>query len=179
MAGKTDTIKQRRVDVYAPTIESKERWQKAAQEKHIPLSKYAGQILEVYLGEENADLQSELRDARRHIVDVEAENTELVRRLQDAEMLRERLESELETYRAKEMLSTSPIKKLDARLVTAFSDARGHDGRLRAVTTQELHKKLRIQKRDVERLQALNWQLEVLETHGMIVPSGKGWTWNG
>lgn len=178
MTGKTETIKQRRVDVYAPTEESKARWQAAAKDKNIPLSRYAGQILEVFLGEESADLQSEIESLRRHVVDIESENSDLLRKLEDSDVLRGRLEQELELYRAQELLSAAPIKKLDSRVVSAFSDARAHDGRLRAVSAQELYKKLRIGRDDVDRLRAVNLQLEVMELHEMIAPSGKGWVWN-
>jgi hypothetical protein len=178
MTGKTETIKQRRVDVYAPTEESKARWQAAAKDKNIPLSRYAGQILEIYLGEESADLQRDIQDLRRHVVDIESENSDLVKKLEDSELLRGRLERDIELYRAQELLSAAPIKKLDPRVVSAFSEARGHDGRLRAVASSELYKKLRIGRDEIERLNAVNLQLEAMELHEMILPSGKGWVWN-
>ena len=37
--GKTETIKQRRVDVYLPSLEAKEKWTALAQETGMSLSK--------------------------------------------------------------------------------------------------------------------------------------------
>jgi hypothetical protein len=44
--GKTETIRQRKVDVYLPTIELMQEWRKAAEASGMPLSKYILEVVE-------------------------------------------------------------------------------------------------------------------------------------
>ncbi len=126
IAGKSETIKQRRVDVYAHTKESKGGWQVAANVKGLPLSRYAGQILEVSLGDGTEDPRAETDGLRSRLLDLESEHAELQRRLEDSETLRHSLDGELETCRAQGFLAEAPFKKLDACVVACFADARSH-----------------------------------------------------
>jgi len=44
--GKTETIRQRKIDVYLPTIELMQEWRKAAEASGMPLSKYILEVVE-------------------------------------------------------------------------------------------------------------------------------------
>ena len=66
--GKTDTIKDRRVDVYVDTINRKERWSRIADEEDESLSQFVQQCVEyaiekggpdfTELGEESKQIQA-------------------------------------------------------------------------------------------------------------------------
>ncbi len=44
--GKTETIRQRKVDVYLPTVELMQQWRHAAEKSGMPLSKYILEVVE-------------------------------------------------------------------------------------------------------------------------------------
>lgn len=80
---KTNTIKQRRVDVYLNTLEQKERWAKAAQSEGTSLSKWVIQIVENSLSgvarEENQkQLRREIHELKDEISALRDENRRLL-----------------------------------------------------------------------------------------------------
>jgi hypothetical protein len=44
--GKTETIRQRKIDVYLPTVELMQQWKHAAEKSGMPLSKYILEVVE-------------------------------------------------------------------------------------------------------------------------------------
>ena len=44
--GKTETIRQRKIDVYLPTVELMQQWKRAAEASGMPLSKYILEVVE-------------------------------------------------------------------------------------------------------------------------------------
>ncbi|HWG89366.1 MAG TPA: hypothetical protein VNZ52_00810 [Candidatus Thermoplasmatota archaeon] len=177
--GKTKTIKQRRIDVYLPTLEAKERWGEAAAKRRQKVSEMVFELVETALappvGADQAtpqQLVEELEDLR---ADLEAQR----RRIEELTLLKESLEQELATYRAQAVADTGGVPKLDSRLVRLFSEARGRDGRHRVVEAPEVRKALRITARDEDQGKALNLSLEAMELHGWIKRAGKGWVWHG
>ena len=177
--GKTATIKRRRIDVYLPTLEAKQRWSEAAARRHQKVSEMVFELVEGALAPLPAGEAESYHAATQRVDEVQAELAAQRQRNDELERLKENLERELEAYRAQEILDIPIIPKVDSRLVRIFSQARGHDGRARAVEIGELRKALRLSPKQENELKALNVTLEHMELHKWIRRSGRGWVWIG
>lgn len=175
--GKTDTIRQRRVDVWVPSLEAKARWKEVAEARGISLSKLIIQVVEESIDNESPS-QSEVDAMQQQILDLEAELVRRDERIHELTQLKERLQEELDHYRSQDFLRPDGLKVLDHRLISILADAKGHDGRQRVVTEDELVRRLRIEPGS-EEMQALVIQMEALELHGVVKGTQRGWIWHG
>jgi chromosome segregation ATPase len=174
---KTKTIKQRRIDVYLPTLEAKDRWNAQAAKRNVSISELVFQIVESQLGGQWEDLRSRNAVLERQIGDLTAQVGSQQRRIEELESLYQRSEETLEKYRTEAILG-SPIKKLDPRVIRYFSEAKTKTGRFRAIDEGELRRAFRLSPADVSKVAALTKQIEYLELHSIIRRTGKGWAWN-
>lgn len=177
--GKTATIKRRRIDVYLPTLEAKERWNAAAIGRHQKVSEMVFELVETALAPRPAEDGAPPLVMAQRLDEVEAELSAQRQRGGELELLKESLERELEAYRAQDVLDVPRVPKVDSRIVRVFSQARGRDGRARTVEIAELRKVLRLTPKHEAELKALNVALEHMELHGWIRRSGRGWVWVG
>src|SRR5688572_11447556 len=173
---RTLTVKQRRIDVYLPTLEAKQRWNAEAAKRNQSISQLVFELVELAL--QPAEEPSEPRE------DFEAKASKLAqevdalrRRNEELESLHQRATQDLAEYRATEFLGGNPVKRLDARLVKFLSEAKTKTGESRPVDQPELVRALRIKGSETE-LKSLAAQLELLELHEVIRKGAKGWTWN-
>lgn len=78
--GKTETIKERAIWVYLPSIEQKQRWQNAADQSGVSLSKWVTEIVEEALRPEEErewkprrSLEDEVEGLKKEVADVRGE----------------------------------------------------------------------------------------------------------
>lgn len=175
---KTKTIRQRRIDVYLPSMEARDAWSAAAKKRGQSVSQMVYDLVDTGLNDDSKDLEKDVRVHREENAELKERIALLNARIGDLEALKARLEDDLEEYRAEGWNQPIQRKKLDSRLVRVLSTAVTLDGKHKAVSEEELHKSLRIKPSDLDRLKALNEQLEVLELHELVRRAKKGWVWN-
>lgn len=173
---RTLTVKQRRIDVYLPTLEAKKRWNEEAAKRNQSISQLVFELVELALQPEEPSESVEGAEVRAAKLAQEVDA--LRRRNEELEVLHQRAVQDLAEYRALEFLGGSPVKRLDARLVKFLSEATTRTGEPRAVNQAELVRALRIKGSEAE-LKSLAAQLELLELHEVVRKGAKGWTWNG
>lgn len=171
--GKTDTIKDRRVDVYVDTIDRKERWARMAEKEGESLSTFVQHCVEYALEQGGPDF-TELGEERNQIQDLEEEVTELRRAVKQKEMVIEKLETELKELRTQPFLDEEfeGRRQYDEDLIEELK-------RADRLTGEELVRRLDVDPSDTELAKGLNTQLEQLEAYGLVQSTPQGWVWTG
>ncbi|MES2154195.1 MAG: hypothetical protein V4510_03585 [bacterium] len=177
---KTLTIKQRRVDIYLPTLDARGKWIAAAAKRNLSLSAFVFQAMEMELQKDALEglERASAADLEKELTDLRLANADLRRRVEELNVLNHRAEADLAEYRAQHIVGPEPVKHLDPRLISILSEAKGRDGRFRALDVAELRRELRLNPKNPTELQALSRQLEYLEVHKVVRRSPKGWVWN-
>ena len=176
--GKTETIKERAVWVYAPTIEQRKKWEDIAKVKGIPLSKWIVQTIEESLIELDDDVKSR-KDIEKENKNVRKEISDIQNKLRQANIIRDNLEKEIRKYRAEPFLAASfeGIRQYDKELITLLRNAKGVDGKIRYVDNDEILSRLGVEFSETESVKAISNQLSRLEGYGLVESSTKGWRW--
>lgn len=177
--GKTETSKQRRIDVYLPTFEAKERWGEVAVKRRQKVSEMVFELVETALAPPATSEAASSQELLKELEDVRAELGEQRARNEELTLLKESLEHEIAQYRAEAVVDAQGMPKMDSRLVRLFSQARGKDGKNRVLEAGEVRKALRITGKNEAEAKALHKSLEGMELHGWIKRSSKGWVWSG
>jgi hypothetical protein len=171
--GKTDSIKQRSIYVYLPSLEMVREWKAKANKASISISQFViehvGNSLRQEEGEEDYKPRAEL------IQQLHDKDTQIEKLTRESEILKlalERVENELRRYRAEPFLQED------------FRGVRGYDRRLiellrkgEAVDSDHLLRLLRIDPRDTQLVKAISTQLENLEAYGLVDKTRRGWRW--
>ncbi|MFH0896795.1 MAG: hypothetical protein V1850_01945 [Candidatus Bathyarchaeota archaeon] len=170
--GKTETIKERAIYVYLPSVEQKERWEDGARKQGVSISKFVAEHVEDSLRQvddssykSSAEMLREARELREQFERVGKEKRVL-------EIALDRLEEELRRYRAQPFLDEdfTGVRRYQLELV----------GLLRystVISSEELLSRLRINPSEPEAVKAVSKQLENLEAYGLVKSSPKGWRW--
>ncbi len=171
--GKTESIKERRVDVYLDTLERKERWKQMAEEADESLSTFVQHCVEYAIKQGGPDV-SEFGQHAKKIQSQEQKIKQLQKEIKQKDIVIENLESDLKRYRM------GPFREED------FEGKREYDEELiellqrtDRVTSEEIVHRLDVDPADQELMQAVNNQLHQLESYGLIQPTGNGWRWVG
>ncbi|MEM2182792.1 MAG: hypothetical protein QXQ62_01485, partial [Candidatus Bathyarchaeia archaeon] len=173
--GKTETIKERTVYIYLPSLEMVEDWKRRAERAGVSLSKF---VIERVLdsirredGEEGylsrADLIKRLRDAEEEVKRLREENR-LLRRLV------ENLDNELRRYRAASFLEEhfEGVRRFDKELIELLRGGGVYND-------EEILARLNIDPSNADLVKAVSKQLELLEEYGLVEFTGRGWRWKG
>jgi hypothetical protein len=173
--GKTETIKDRAIYVYLPSLEMVEDWKHRAGKAGVSVSKFVIERVEDSIrkaeGEEGyltrLELIERVRKAEDELKKLRDENR-MLRRLVD------NLDKELKRYRAKPFLEESfeGIRMFDKELIYLLK--RGG-----TFTDDDVLANLNIDPSDTELVKAVGKQLEALEGYGLVEYTGKGWRWKG
>ena len=172
--GKTETIKERAVYAYLPSVEMKEQWTKYAKEMGTSLSKFVMECVREYIDEredsafvkrgELAHETGKLRERVRTLSeDLEARNALIAR-----------LEEEIRRYRA-QIFSDKEfqgIRTYDKRLIEALKTGT-------TISDDDLLAELGAKPRDPDAVKAIAGQLEGLRAYGLVERTPKGWRWRG
>jgi hypothetical protein len=93
--GKTETIKQRSIYVYLPSIEQKERWEEVARKQGVSISRFVVEHVENSLMQEEDESFRSRGVLEREIVELKKQLRELGRKNRVLEVAFDRLEDEL------------------------------------------------------------------------------------
>jgi len=173
--GKTETIKDRAIYVYLPSLEMVEDWKRRAEKAGVSISKFVIERVEDSIrreeGEEGylsrAELVKRLRSAEEELKKLREENRLLKR-------LAENLDNELKRYRAQPFLQEAfeGVRRFDRDLVELLRRGGSY-------TEEEILAHLNIEPSDAELVKAVDRQLEALEAYGLVEYRGRGWRWKG
>ena len=170
--GKTETIKQRAIYVYLPSVEQKERWEDCAKKQGASVSKFVVEHVEDSLRQvedssykSSSELWKETRELKEQLDKVTREKRVL-------EIAMDRLEEELRRYRAQPFLDDNfvGVRKYHRELVGLLKEGQ-------TVSSEEILSRLRINPSEQEAVKAVSKQLENLEAYGLVSMSPKGWRW--
>jgi len=170
--GKTDTIKDRRVDVYVDTIDRKERWSRIADEEDESLSQFVQQCVEYAIETGGPDF-TELGEESKQIQALEEEVAELRRDVKQKEMVIEKLESELTELRTQPFLEADfeGRRQYDEELIDELQ-------RADRITGDELLRRLNVDPSETDLVNGIDTQLKQLEGYGLVRSTPKGWEWD-
>ena len=172
--GRTETIKQRAIYVYLPSVEQKERWQGQARKLGVSISKFVTEYVENSLRKEEepsyksrSELWKENNELRQQVKD-------LAKRHRLLEKVADRLEEELRRYRAEPFLEEKfeGVRRYETELVNLL---RSRD----ILTADQIFSHLGIEPSEYDVVKAISKQLESLEAYGLVKSSPRGWKWTG
>ena len=169
---KTETIKQRAIYVYLPSIEMVERWKDLAKKQGTSISKFVAEHVE------NSLMQEEEPEYKSRSSLIE-ENQKLKERLKEREkrirhleLLVEKLEEDLRRYRAQLFLDQdfTGVRSLNKKLIEILREPGVH-------SSEELLTSLGIKPTEYEAIQAVYKQLQILQSYGLVRATPRGWQW--
>lgn len=171
--GKTDTINDRRVDVYLDSIEQKAQWVETAEESDMSLSNFVQACVEYTIEQGGPDFL-EAGSSAGEMQDLRDTLRERKATIEEKDMVIEDLRTELKRYRAEPFLDEDfeGQRAFDQDLVEVLQ----HGG---AVTADTLLRELNIDAQNVELREAIQNQLEQLKRYGLVKETVHGWTWEG
>lgn len=172
---KTDTIVQRTINVYLPTFEMRKKWKGFAESANQSISKFVIEHVTNSLNHEKENPSVETRiqlikDNKR----LQEENTRLLKQIKDKEKLAEIYEKEARFHSLEPFLEKdfSGVRKYEKDLIDLFK-------RDIEVRKEELYEKLRINTLDMDATTAIQKQIEILESYGLLKDIGGVWRWKG
>lgn len=171
--GKTETIKKRAIYVYLPSQTMVEDWKSKADKTGSSISKFVIERVEDSItkeaGEEGYLNRLELI---KKLSDVEEELKQLRKDNRLLKKLVDNLDTELKRYRAKPFLEDDfkGTRRFDRELITILKEGGSYSG-------EDILTQLDINPSDTDLVKAVNKQLEVLESYGLLAYVGRGWKW--
>jgi oligoendopeptidase F len=180
--GKTETIKQRSIDLYLPTIEMAEDWKRMAKESKMSLSKFITQKVLESLAPESGmagnalkmQHTKELEMAYEEKKEIEEENAKLRQENRMLRMLSDNLDRELKKLRAAPFLEAGFVgtRKFDKALIDLLKEGRALEG-------DQILRRLNVEPADSELVKAITNQLDALLAYDLLQYDGRWWKWKG
>lgn len=173
--GKTESIKERSVYVYLPSVEMVADWKGRAKKSNVPLSQFVLEHVTNSLRQEEGE---ESYKPRAELIEELRKKDELIEKLtrenEITKLALERVETELRRYRAEPFLEDNfqGIRKYDKKLIELLKKGE-------AIDSDHLLHLLRINPKETELVKAISRQLENLEAYGLIQKTRRGWKWIG
>lgn len=171
--GKTETIKERTIYVYLPSLEMVEDWKNKANQAGTSISKFVIDRVEDSVrkeeGEESyvsrLEIIKRLRKAEKELKNLRDEN-HLLKKLVD------NLDNEMKRYRAQPFLEEDfqGKRKFDEELIHLLREGDTY-------TDEDILSHLGIDGSDTDLVKAVSRQLEALEKYGLVDFLGRGWRW--
>jgi len=176
--GKTETIKERAVWVYAQTLEQRSQWENIAKENNMPLSKWIVQTIEDSLFELEDEVKSR-KDIEKENKNLKKEISELQDKMRQLTIIRDNLEKEIRKYRAEPFLNppSEGVIHYEKEIVNILRNAKGVDGKTRYLGNDEILARLGVKLSETESVKSIATQLSLLEGYGLIKSTSKGWKW--
>jgi flagellar motility protein MotE (MotC chaperone) len=170
---KRESIKQRSIYVYLPSLEMVEDWKAKANKGKVSISQFVIEHVTNSITQEEGE---EAYKPRAELLQKLREKDEQIEKLtREGEVLKlalERVEGELRRYRAEPFLDEG------------FRGIRGYDKRLiellkkgEAVDSDHLLHLLKIDPRETTLTKAVSKELENLEAYGLVEKTRRGWKW--
>jgi hypothetical protein len=171
--GKTETIKDRAIYVYLPSLEMAYDWKHRADKTGASISKFVIERVEDSIrreeGEEGyltrLELITRLNVAEDELKKIRSENA-LLKKLID------NLDNELKRYRAKPFLEENfeGVRSLDKWLIDLLREGGSY-------TDEMILSRLNIEPSNTDLVKAVSKQLGILEAYGLVEYMGRGWKW--
>ena len=171
--GKTESIKERRVDVYLDTLERKERWTEFADEADESLSKFVQKCVE-YAIEQGGPDYAELGKRAKKIQELETQVDDLRKEIKQKDIVIEKLENDLRRARVEPFQEErhEGKRKYDQELIEVLQETD-------SITSEELIRRLGVDQSDPKLMEGIDNQLKQLESYGLIGHTPHGWRWVG
>ena len=170
--GKTETIKERAIYVYLPSVKLAKRWKETARKQGTSLSKFVVEHVENSLRQEEEPGYKSRGELWKEIRRLREELKETAREKKLLEHVAEKLEKEIRRYRAQPFLQPDfeGVRRFQKELIEALKEGR-------VISSEELLSKLDIDPLEHEAVKAIYKQLEILQAYGLVEPSPRGWRW--
>ncbi len=172
--GKTETIKQRAIYVYLPSLEMAQDWKDRSRKAGTSISKYVIERVEDSFRREDGE---EGYTSRLELIERLRKNEEELKKMgDDNRLLRrlvENLDTELKRFRAQPFLEEGfqGVRSFDRELIQLLKE-----GEL--LSDDELLSRLNVSSIDTDLVKAVSNQLQVLESYGLVEFTGRGWKWS-
>ncbi len=169
---KTETVKERSIYVYPPSVEMTQRWKQHAKQAGMSISKFIVEHMEDVLTEETDDKYQSRAELIDKINQLKEENAELRKRNRMLDTLAERLDAEVKRHHSKPFIEDefSGTRSYQRELVDVIQ-TRG------SVKHGDLLDALDIDPKDTEVVKAVNRQLRQLEAYGLVKETAEGYRW--
>ena len=169
---KTETIKERAIYVYLPSVKLVERWKEAAKKQGTSVSKFVIEHVENSLRQEEEPGYKSRGELWKEIKRLREELKETARQKRLLDLVVDKLEKEVRRYRAQPFLQTDfeGVRSFQKELIEALREGG-------VISSKELLSKLDIDPFEHEAVKAINKQLEILQAYGLVEPSPRGWRW--
>ncbi|MFH0748571.1 MAG: hypothetical protein V1915_01415 [Candidatus Bathyarchaeota archaeon] len=170
--GKTETIKERAIYVYLPSVEQKNRWVEYAEKQGASISKFVAEHVEDSLRQVEDSSYRSREELLREVRELKEQLERGGKEKRVLEIALDRLEEELRRYRAQPFLDENfvGVRRYQLELVGLLRDST-------VISSEELLSRLGINPSESEAVKAVSKQLENLETYGLVKSSPKGWRW--
>ena len=167
-----ESIRQRAVYVYAPSVKMLEEWKSRARKANVPLSKFVLEHVNNSIGQEEDE---EYKPRSKLLEELKRKNDAIDKLSRENEITKlalERLETELRKYRAEPFLEENfrGIRRYDRRLIELLKKGE-------VVDSDVLLRLLRINPRETDLVKAVSNQLGNLEAYGLVEKTRRGWRW--
>ena len=169
---KTETIKERSIYVYLPDKAMTEEWKNLARETGQSISKFVVERVEDSLRNNGDGPRHSRKDLIDRVRDLEMQLAAAQEDLTIKSRAYVALESELQSLRVQPFLNpgSSGVRQYNKDLMELFK-------RKKRITYDELLPSLRIKPTDVEQVTAINNQIELLVSLGLVKVDLRGWRW--
>lgn len=171
--GKTDSIKQRSIYVYLPSVELVKDWKAKAKKSSESISRFVIEHVTNSLRQEEGEEAYKSRaELLQQIREKDEQIQKLTRENEITKLALERVENELQRYRAEPFLEESftGIRRYDRRLIELLKKGD-------TVDSDHLLRLMKISPRDTPLVKAISNQLGNLEAYGLVEKTRRGWKW--
>lgn len=172
--GKTETIKERAIYVYLPSIEHADRWKELAKKHGSSISKFVIEHVENSLRQEENESYESRAQLRKRIGEFQEELSDVREDRRILRQLVDRQEKELRRYRSMPFLvdDFEGVRNYDRELIEILRKG----GQLK---DDEILMRLGIEPTESEATKAVSKQLEILQAYGLLRHTPRGWKWIG
>lgn len=171
--GKTETIKKRAIYVYLPSQKMADDWKSKADKAGTSISKFViDRVEDSIIKEEGEESYLNRLELIKKLSATEEELKQLRKDNRLLKKLVDNLDTEMKRYRAKPFLEDDfkGVRRFDKELIDLLKQGGSYSG-------DEILTRLSINSSDTDLVKAVNKQLEVLESYGLVEYVGRGWKW--
>ena len=171
--GKTESINDRRVDVYLESIKQKQRWAEHAEQHGTSLSEFVQESVEYTIEQGGPDFVKVGQKAEE-IRELENQIADLKEQLDQKDLVIEKLQTELTALRSAPFREDEfeGTRQFDQELVELIRET----GQIRS---QEIFNRLNVDSQNIDVIEGIQNQLSRLERYGIVKETVNGWQWVG
>lgn len=174
MVVKSRQLKKRAIYVYLPSVAMANEWKRLAEKSNISISKFVVEHVENSLRQEDKKGYPSRAEMIKQLKGKDEEKEKLKQENRLLKMLADNLDKELKRYRARPFLDDelSGVRAYDKELVVLLKERK-------VIDSDHLLTELGVRPKDTDLVKSVNRQLENLRAFGLVIPTARGWKWNG